>query len=382
MKIILQTLLLKNVLDVTSRFIAKSTTLPILQHLYIKWNVDSILIRATDMEKYIDVEIPAQVDTPGVISVDAKTLTEYIKSTDDESISIIVDMNKHIITLKTKSDTIKIKWLSGAEYVGIPELQGSWHKVPAMGLWKGINKVDFAVQDKSFVPVLQWVAIKTKEYDWIKKFSFAWSDSLRLADYKIAYDGDLDNMHVIIPKNNIAEIKRWLEWFMSLWGVDTSLIMSNNLIGIEMQYEKIYIKIVSLLISWTFPEYENENVMPSNYETTILVNKSDIEKAIKKVNILTRDTNYFVMLDCDAWASTMVCDTGSQIDMGEAQSVISADITGPSMKIGLNGKHVLDIMRIIESDMLQINLIAPDKPIIIKDINDPYFTYVCKPINV
>ena len=61
------------------------------------------------MEKYIDVEIPAQVDTPGVISVDAKTLTEYIKSTDDESISIIVDMNKHIITLKTKSDTIKIK---------------------------------------------------------------------------------------------------------------------------------------------------------------------------------------------------------------------------------------------------------------------------------
>lgn len=78
----------------------------------------------------------------------------------------------------------------------------------------------------------------------------------------------------------------------------------------------------------------------------------------------------------------LICDTGSQIDMGEAQSTIAAEVSWPDLKIGLNGKHILDVIRIIESDKLQINLIANDKPVILKDLDDPNFTYVCKPISL
>ncbi len=147
-----------------------------------------------------------------------------------------------------------------------------------------------------------------------------------------------------------------------------------------MRTQDIYIKLVSLLITGNFPDYENENVMPTKFETTVLVNKSDIEKAIRKVNILTRDTNHFVILDIKE--DSIICDTWSQIDMWEAQSSIPAEVTGPGLKIGLNGKHILDIIRVIESDKLQLNFISNDKPIIVKDIDDPNFTYVCKPINL
>lgn len=230
MQITLPTVVLKNVLDLASRYVAKNSTLPVLQHVYMKANIDTILFRATDMEKYIDIEVPASIDTPGTLSVDAKTLTEYVRSLDDEMVTMSIDMSKNIIVLKTGSDTIKIKGLSGSEYVGIPELQWSPHTVSALWLLKWFNKVDFAVQEKTFVPVLQGVCIKTKEYDGLKKFSFAWSDSLRLADYKVSYDGDLEDLQVIIPKNNIAELKRWLERYLSLGGTEAALVMSNNLI--------------------------------------------------------------------------------------------------------------------------------------------------------
>jgi DNA polymerase-3 subunit beta len=98
------------------------------------------------------------------------------------------------------------------------------------------------------------------------------------------------------------------------------------------------------------------------------------------VNILTRDTNYFVILDITD--GQIICDTWSQIDMWEAQSTILADVKWTWLKIGLNGKHILDIIRVIESDKLQINLIANDKPVIIKDLDDPNFSYVIKPINL
>lgn len=380
MQITLSTSVLKNVLDLASRYVAKNSTLPVLQHVYMKANVDTILFRATDMEKYIDIEVPATIDIPWTLSVDAKTLNEYVRSLEDETVTMIIDMSKNIITLKTASDTIKIKWLSGSEYVGIPELQSTPHIVSALGLFKWFGKVDFAVQEKTFVPILQWVSIKTKEYDGLKKLSFGGSDSLRLANYKISYDGDLDDLQVIIPKNNTAELKRGLEWFLSIGWSDVSLMMNNNLIGLEMKTNDLYMKIVSLLISWNFPEYENENVMPSKFETTVMVNKTDLEKAIRKVNILTRDTNYFVILDIQD--GQIICDTWSQIDMGEAQSIIAAEVNGPSLKIWLNGKHILDIIRIVESEKLQMNFIANDKPIIIKDLDDPNFTYVCKPINL
>jgi len=75
----------------------------------MKTNVDTILFRATDMEKYIDIEVPATVDTQGALSVDARMLTEYIRSLDDENVTLIMDMTKNTLTLKTASDTIKIK---------------------------------------------------------------------------------------------------------------------------------------------------------------------------------------------------------------------------------------------------------------------------------
>ncbi|MBP7007193.1 hypothetical protein KBB05_00255 [Patescibacteria group bacterium] len=47
--------------------------------------------------------------------------------------------------------------------------------------------------------------------------------------------------------------------------------------------------------------------MPTTFATSVIVNISDIEKAVRKVNILTRDTNYFVILDITD--GQVICDS-------------------------------------------------------------------------
>ena len=76
------------------------------------------------------------------------------------------------------------------------------------------------------------------------------------------------------------------------------------------------------------------------------------------------------------------CKNEPKTTSAEVTNTPAAEVTGPGLKIGLNGKHILDIIRVIESDKLQLNFISNDKPIIVKDIDDPNFTYVCKPINL
>jgi len=54
---------LQEILDLVSRFVSKHSTLPVLENIYIKGNIDTLLFRATDMEKYIEIELPAEIQS-------------------------------------------------------------------------------------------------------------------------------------------------------------------------------------------------------------------------------------------------------------------------------------------------------------------------------
>jgi len=61
MKITIQVEKLNHIIDISSRFVAKNATLPILQNIYLKASIDSLIVRATDMEKYVEIESPCDI---------------------------------------------------------------------------------------------------------------------------------------------------------------------------------------------------------------------------------------------------------------------------------------------------------------------------------
>jgi DNA polymerase III sliding clamp (beta) subunit (PCNA family) len=61
MKITIEVAKLNHIIDISSRFVAKNATLPILQNIYLKGSIDTLIIRATDMEKYVEIETPCQI---------------------------------------------------------------------------------------------------------------------------------------------------------------------------------------------------------------------------------------------------------------------------------------------------------------------------------
>jgi DNA polymerase III sliding clamp (beta) subunit (PCNA family) len=63
MKITINTEKLVEVIDIANRFVAKNATLPILQNIYLKASIDTLIVRATDMEKYTEIELPCNVAT-------------------------------------------------------------------------------------------------------------------------------------------------------------------------------------------------------------------------------------------------------------------------------------------------------------------------------
>ena len=62
MKTVVQTNQLGSLLDIATRFVSKSTTLPILENVYLRGGIDTMMIRASDMEKYVEIEFPSSID--------------------------------------------------------------------------------------------------------------------------------------------------------------------------------------------------------------------------------------------------------------------------------------------------------------------------------
>ena len=101
MKIIIDVAKLNDIIDISSRFVAKNSTLPILQNIYMKASIDNTLVvRSTDMEKYIEIEAPCTTTVEWAITVNAKTFSDIIKTIDNGMIELTVDQQKQIVYIK------------------------------------------------------------------------------------------------------------------------------------------------------------------------------------------------------------------------------------------------------------------------------------------
>lgn len=379
MKVTLSVSTLQEVMDLMSRFVSKHATLPILENVYIKANIDTIVLRATDMEKFIEVELPAKIDDEWALTVNAKTFGDILRTIDEEHVTIVIEESKDQLTVQTASDEFKIKGIPASEYVAVPEVQSDQPvTLTAEKFSTGIGKVEYAVTEKNFSPVLTGVLMRTKEYDGKKKLVFVGTDSFRLAEYKIDSTGwDGSEFAIIVPKIHISDIKRVADYYIDQWGDQMQAVFSDNMVGFSFELDQMQIRCTSLLIQGSFPEYENENIMPTSHNAKVILDRNQLDKAIKKISILTRDINNYIAI---SGSDEQLKLTSGETDMGEAETSTPAVIDGEMSQFGMNGKYISDFLRIAQSSEVIMHVINAEKPVIFKDKEDDQYTYVVRPL--
>lgn len=270
-------------LEIASKFVSKNSTLPILQNIYLKASIDNLLIRATDMEKYVEIEMPCEVQIEGAITINAKTFLDILKTIEADTIEFSVDQKSNIMTIKTPKDTFEINGIPATEYVALPEVpQENNFLMDTTAFAKGIDHVEYAVTDKSFSPVLTGVLIKTGRNNASDKLIFVGTDSFRLSEYRI-HQATNSDFSLIIPKALVNDMRSIVGYAINKEIPDMRINYSENLIAFSFQIDDIKIITTSLLIQGNFPEYEREEVLPTNFVTKVMLDKNECEKAIKKI---------------------------------------------------------------------------------------------------
>ncbi len=379
MKISLELPKVLGLLDIASRFVSKNSTLPILQNIYLKASIDSLLIRATDMEKYIEIELPCAVQLEGSITVNAKMFLDILKTIESKTVEFSVNQQTSIMTIKTTKDTFDINGISASEYVALPEVpQENSFMLDTTIFSKGTEKVEYAITEKSFSPILTGMLMKSKT-EWDQhKIIFVGTDSFRLSEYKTLNTNTKD-FSLVIPKVAITDVKYLVNYAIDKEVPEMLIKYSDNLVAFELNVEGVKIVATSLLVQGNFPEYEREEVMPTQFVTKIMLDKKDCENAIKKIWILTRDTNNFIQIETQG---TKVILSSGKTDKGAGITELPAIIDGEALTFGINGRYVTDFIRMMSSDTLIFNLVNGQKPLVLMDKDDDANRYVVRPLTL
>ncbi len=377
MKILVQQQKALNMLDIAAKFVSKNSTLPILQNIYLKASIDSLLIRATDMEKYVEIEIPCEVQIEGAITINAKTFLDILKTIESENIELSVDQKTNIMTIKTPKDTFDINGIAASEYVALPEVpQENSFVLDTLAFSKGIDHVEYAVTEKSFSPVLTGVLMKTGKWDASNKLIFVGTDSFRLSEYRVNHTNASD-FSLIMPKALVNDMRTVVNFAIGKEVADMKVNYSENLIAFSFVIEDIKIIATSLLIQGNFPEYEREEVLPTQFVTKVMLDKNECEKAIRKIWILTRDINNFIQIETKD--SKVVISSG-KTDKGAGITELAAIIDGEPLTFAVNGRYISDFIKNMESDTLVFNIINSQKPVVLMDKDEENNRYVVRPL--
>lgn len=378
MKINLELNQLIDVIDIANRFVSKNATLPILQNIYLKASIDNLIIRATDMEKYVEIQVPCDIKSEGAITINSKTFWDIIRTIEEDQIEISVDQQSHIMTIKSNKDTFQINGISANEYVALPEVpQNNKVTLDTKTLSLGIENVEYSVTEKNFSPILTGILMKSKQEDDWKKLVFVGTDSFRLTEYKTTINWENSDFSLIIPKTSINDMKKIADYAIEKETETMDVKYSDNLIAFEFKVDNATILATSLLIQWNFPDYEREEVMPTKFNGKIMMDKNDCEKAIKKIGILTKDINNFIQMKTE---NSQVIISSGKTDKGAWTTTIWAIIEWEDITFGVNWRYITDFIKTMQSDELICNIVDENKPIIIMDKWNNNYKYIVRPL--
>lgn len=369
-------------LSVVSHAVSNRSTLPILANVLVATEDGQLKLSATNLEIGINylVEIEEVIET-GATTVPAKLIADFVGSLPPELVEISVPEDSSTLTVKSGDSKAEIKGMDSSEFPLIPTREGNESPViiSAALLKEMIAEVAFAAADDESRPVFTGVLVQVGE----RKITFAAADAFRLAVRSAPLDSfEGKQEDILIPARTLNELARILPS-----EGDVEMVVTPN--RSQVLFHTKQLDLVSRLIEGNFPNYRQ--IIPKSQDTTTRAEISSKEFAarIKLAALFARDSSNITRIKINR-GDNEGRDTGSITieataeDLGNNKSELNAYVDGPEQQIIFNVKYLSDVMAVIGTDKVVIEVSAATKPGVIKPIGLPEqndYTYVIMPMH-
>lgn len=364
---------LLNGLQAVQSVVASRSSLPILSNVLISAEQGHIELRATDLEVSVICRVEANLERIGATTLPVKRLFGLIRDMQGGEVTLEVN-DKEVSTLQAGASLYKINGIAGEEFPRLPQFKEEPAlKITQSKLKEMIRKTHFAASTEESRHVLNGVYFNVQE----DKLTMVATDGRRLAlTEEEAGEGKSTKVEFIIPSKSIGELSRNLigtgevEMRLNKGGTD----------GAPQQVEfrihsegKTPVRICSKLIEGNFPNFKQ--VIPKEMKERVVIVREELLQALKRADNITSERNSSVKL---SFTKNRLSITANSPDVGEGRENIALNYKGAEITIAFNPGYLMDPLKVLESDEINIELIDDNSPAVIKS-NTP-FLYVLMPM--
>jgi len=358
-----------------SHAISSRTVIPILTGMKIDVTSSAVILTGSNSDITIqsriakekdDEEIITNIET-GSIILPVPHFPEIIKKLPEELVEIKVEENFKTIIQSGKAN-FTLYGQSSEEYPQIKlDEREEQLKIHSKDIKKLIKQTVFAVSPMETRPILTGVNV-TIANDLI---TFTATDSHRLALRSIPINSNqLDLNNIVIPGKSLQELNKI---FDDNDGTINMSIMNNQIL---FHTEDTYF--LSRLLSGNYPE--TSRLIPNESKTTINVFTKDLIQTIERAALLSsRDQNNVIRLDTLDQNNIEISSNSPEIgNVTEQLGAIS--IEGEQLKISFSSRYMLDTLKTIDCERVQIEFTGAMRPFIIKTPEDHHILQLILPV--
>jgi len=301
------------------------------------------------------------------VCTDLRLLQEFIKLSHKSCTEVEFDVNEAFVVRLTIGDaSCQISGYDGSEFPLMRVLDGSESSILTFQtepFQTGLSRVIYAVGNDDLRPALMGVNMKVKG----DSAALAATNGHILSVYEAPCDGgDVD---YIIPRKalqTLADPKMTTSEYIRIYE-------SGNNLCAKLSDFMLYFRVVDA----KYPNYEA--VIPRDSSTVVKVDRALLLSALKRVGLFSNEMTKQVVLNFKNNANGSFVDVKTaDVDRGKSASeCIDVEYTsGEDIEIGFNAKLLIETLGAIESDVLRIEMSAPNRAALIYGATDIHLCLV------
>ena len=344
-------------LNYVIRGISNKNLIPILNCIKFELTNDGLFLMSTDNEiaikTFIDKKDIDNIDTTGEIVVSGRYIYEIIRKLPNELINIeeVVDSKLYIYT---QNSSFHLNCNNVSEF---PNLELEDSKTPlfiSQKLFKNIiNQTAFATSTQESRPILTGINFHIEG----NSLECTATDSYILAKKTVEVKSLLENStDIVIPTKNLNELVRLFN--------DDEDELEMHVFNNKVIFKFNSIVMMSRLINGTYPN--TSKLIPTDFELKMVVKYRDFFNSIDRASLLTNEADKNTIKLQSNGNEIIVSSNIPEIGNVEEKLNVVKD-NEKEIKIAFSSKYMMDALKSIESEDVELLFNGEIKPIILKN---------------
>lgn len=364
MKLVCSKSNLLNGLQIVSKAVPSKTTMSILECILIDASKRVIKLTANDMELGIETTIEGEIKEKGIIALDAKIFLDIIRKLPDNDVTIETDAS-YKTTITCEKAKFNIIGKSGEDFSYLPLIEREDSIVISQFTLKEVvRQTIFSISDNDNNKLMTGELFEINGNE-LKVVSL---DGHRISIRKIELKNEYTSKKVVVPGKTLNEISKILSGDADN---DVSIFFTDKHVVFEFD-ETI---VVSRLIEGEY--FKIDQMLSSDYETKVRINKREFLNCIDRATLLVKEGDKKPII-INITDDTMELKINSTV--GSMNEEIDITKSGKDLMIGFNPKFLIDALKVIDDEEIDIYLVNPKAPCFIKDPEEQYI-YLILPVN-